>query len=326
MGDKSAIEWTDATWSPTVGCSVVSPGCTNCYAMKLAARLERMGSEKYVGLTHGSKAGPVWNGLVWLDEGALMLPLRWKKPRRIFVNSMSDLFHEDLPDEAIDRVFAVMQRASRHTFQILTKRADRMCDYVTALYAEADDNNRRWFDRGFVWPLGAATEMARERVVPFPNVWLGVSVEDQARADERRQSLADVAAQRWLTWASYEPALGPINWTGWEFLRWIVSGGESGPQARPSHPDWHRVTRDWCAQNGSAYLFKQWGAYRPGGIDLTDGIALFDDGSQRAASWLFAANDQERKGVEAMRRVGKKRAGRLLDGREHNEFPEAPHA
>lgn len=150
MANKSTIEWTDATWNPTVGCSIVSPGCTNCYAMKAAHSLERrFGSKKYGGLTKVVNGNAVWTGEVRLDEDALLQPLKWKRGRRIFVNSMSDLFHESLPDEAIDRVFAVMALCPQHTFQVLTKRAARMRAYLSAARAHPVENRGRAFWHGW---------------------------------------------------------------------------------------------------------------------------------------------------------------------------------
>ncbi len=221
MADKTGIEWTDATWNPTVGCSIISPGCTNCYAMKLAGRLEAMGSPIYRGHATKTKAGFVWNGKVSESNwGQVILPLSWKKPRRVFVNSMSDLFHDDMPEETIDRVFAVMALCPQHTFQVLTKRAKRMRDYVHGLSGRhTPDGNMSLSPRVVL----AAVAM-RERMVgddgkrvlestlgawPLPNVWLGVSVEDQARADERIPLLLETpAAYRFL---SCEPLLGPVD-------------------------------------------------------------------------------------------------------------------
>jgi protein gp37 len=349
MGDNTAIEWSDATWNPTAGCSLVSPGCTNCYAMRVAHRLARMPEQRefYAGMTQESKAGPVWTGSVRLIEKALDRPLRWKKPRRIFVNSMSDLFHEALPDGAIDKVFAVMALASQHTFQVLTKRAERMRAYSLGMAAAGDlgrferyiARNPASFSRGLEWPL--------------PNVWLGVSVEDQQRADERiPHLLATPAAVRFL---SCEPLLGPVDLTkiavpdaaagkyaGHRYtfnalqreddlklfnapahVDWVIAGGESGRGARPMHPEWARALRDQCAAAGVAFHFKQWGEWalttpEPGG-DL--------GGDMRRDRVRFVQADRApdghfRRGDVIVRRVGKKSAGRLLDGREWNEMPE----
>ncbi|MBY0431720.1 MAG: phage Gp37/Gp68 family protein, partial [Rhodospirillales bacterium] len=228
MGDKTGIEWTQATWNPMVGCSIMSSGCARCYAMREAHRLaHRLGIDKYAGTTEETKAGPIWNGTVRLHQPHLDQPLRWKRPRRIFVNSMSDLFHEALSDENIDKVFAVMALAHWHTFQVLTKRPERML---------------RWFTK----------ERHRSAVVeygwPLPNVWIGVSVENQAAADERIPFLLDTpAAVRWL---SCEPLLGPVRLDRVDEIEWVVCGGESGPRARPMHPAWARSLRDQCETAG----------------------------------------------------------------------------
>lgn len=278
----SKIEWTDETWNPTTGCSIVSPGCTNCYAMKMAGTRLRE-NPKYVGLTDSSKAGPVWTGEVRLgDEETLTKPLRWRKPRMIFVNSMSDLFHEDVPFEFIDRVFAVMALCPKHTFQVLTKRPERMREYVSqdrqgceiserlaALYVDVPAVAARW-------PLTAERAIAAAHW-PIPNLWLGTSVEDQARADERIPHLLNTPAA--VRFISYEPALEDVDFSQWLYpdllpseLDWIICGGESGPGARPMHPDWARSLRDQCYGADVAFFFKQWGGARPGGPALLDGV------------------------------------------------------
>lgn len=268
MGDKSGIEWTDATWNPVAGCAPVSPGCLNCYAATMAGRLERMGQEKYAGTTE--KRGPrrVFNGRINLDEGALGIPLGWKRPRRIFVNSMSDLFHEDVPWEFVDRVFAVMALARNHAFQILTKRPGRMRDYMLSRAKSASF----WKD---AVPEGRSLEWEGISLVRFPlrNVWLGVSVEDQRTADERIPLLLKTPTA--VRFVSYEPALGPVDFhlqdsqreVIWrrlnsgsyerQILHWIIAGGESGPGARPAHPDWFRSARDQCQAAGVAFFMKQ---------------------------------------------------------------------
>src|SRR3990167_3694397 len=251
MGNRSAIEWTSATWNPIRGCSRVSEGCRNCYAERIAARFSGPG-KPYEGLakigrvimTDGQRTHTTafrWTGEGRLIEEALTLPLRWKSPRRIFVNSMSDLFHERVPDEWIDRIFAVMALCPQHAFQALTKRPERMREWfdntgrdgvaVTAKYPEFEAFKR--------------VSLA-ETMWPLPNVWLGVSVEDQTTADERIPLLMQTPAA--VRWVSYEPALGPVDFnnylppdlnafTDWKGLDWIVAGGESGPGARPTHPD-----------------------------------------------------------------------------------------
>lgn len=213
MAGKSKIEWCTDTWNPVVGCSIVSPGCTNCYAMKQAYRIEKMSEgagrrSHYAGTTQQSKAGAVWTGKVNLaPDHIITQPLRWKRPRRIFVNSMSDLFHEDIPDEWIDKIFAVMALCPRHTFQVLTKRPERMRDYMKAL------GNIGGFKRLEICArnMGYTFRFEHLPLVPFPipNIWLGTSVEDQARADERIPSLLSTpAAVRFL---SCEPLLGQLD-------------------------------------------------------------------------------------------------------------------
>jgi protein gp37 len=226
------IEWAEETWNPMVGCSLASPGCTNCYAMRAAWRMgHHPKTPQYRGLTRMTKAGPVWTGEVRLVEHKLAEPLRVRKPTGYFVNSMSDLFHETLPDADIDRVFAVMEQASRHIYLILTKRAERMARYTRVRYADR---------------------------APPPHIRLGVSVEDQRRADERIPFLLEArAAVRFL---SCEPLLGPLNLRPWiGRLDWVIAGAESGKRnrVRPMDLDWVRSLRDQCLAAGVAFFFKQ---------------------------------------------------------------------
>ena len=227
MSDQSGIEWTDATWNPVTGCTKVSPGCKNCYAERLAVRLRAMGNPRYR------------NGFeVTLHPDQLPLPIRWRRPKRVFVNSMSDLFHEAVPDEYIRRVFDVMSEADWHTFQILTKRSDRLAALAPDL----------------PWPL---------------NVWQGVSVEN-ARYTWRIADLQTVpAAVRFL---SVEPLLGAIPQLPLEGIHWVIVGGESGGGRRPMAAAWAREIRDQCAHAGVAFFFKQWGGRTPkAGGRLLDG-------------------------------------------------------
>lgn len=326
MAGYSKIEWTDASWNPIVGCSLASPGCTNCYAMKQAARIVRMapiGDDPNVPQTHyfGTiktvNLKPVWTSKVVLaPDHIITAPLRWKKPRRIFANSMGDLFHESVPDEWIDRVFAVMACSPQHTFQVLTKRAARMLKYF-----EGDDVETRIMDA--VYNLMEDSEDWCEFVEkagwPLPNVWLGVSAEDQQRADERVPDLlATPAAVRFV---SAEPLLGPIDFTKHFFnplefarqLHLVTAGGESGPGARPMHPDWARAIRDQCAAADVKFFFKQWGDWKPISFDE---LAAEKFESEELAGRVDGFADQP------MHRVGKRAAGRLLDGVEHNGMPE----
>lgn len=214
MGTDSLIEWTESTWNPLTGCTKVSPGCKHCYAERMALRLQAMGQRNYA---NGFK--------LTLHESALELPLRWKKPKMIFVNSMSDLFHRDVPLEFIQAVFDVMQRASWHTFQILTKRSERLLQ----------------LDENLIWS---------------PNVWMGVSVESQDyafRIDHLRQTKAHT---RFL---SLEPLLGPLANLNLSGIHWVIVGGESGPGARPIEEEWIVDIRDQCALNHVPFFFKQWG-------------------------------------------------------------------
>lgn len=330
MSDGTKIEWTDATWNVVNGCSVVSPGCTNCYAMRLAGmRLKHHPSRE--GLTIDTKAGPVWSGEVRFNDKVLLDPLHWRRPRKIFVCAHGDLFHENVPDEWIDRVFAVMALAPQHVFQVLTKRPERMRAYVTAIENRPDAIGQTL--AAVVRSAGLAKEAGLDAIdcweQPLPNVWLGVSAEDQKRYDERVWQLrATPAAVRWL---SCEPLIGPIDlgtlglrlakvgpdghfqrdFDRSEQIHWVVAGGESGPGARPMHPDWARSLRDQCAAAHVPFLFKQWG----------DWWSL----EQAAREWghsIAAARDYFLgKVTETHALIGKKKAGRLLDGVQHDGYP-----
>ncbi|KOF17861.1 hypothetical protein AC244_15935 [Ensifer adhaerens] len=341
MADGTKIEWTDATWNPITGCAIVSPGCTNCYAMKLAgSRLKNHPSRK--GLTKDTKAGPVWTGEIRFNRKWLDQPLRWTKPRMIFVCAHGDLFAEGVNELWIDNVFAVMALAPQHTFQVLTKRPERMRDYIRGM------EQRRDFIAGYgalIWGgdrPDLVYETAHEALArPLPNVWLGVSVEDQKRADERIPILLDTPAA--VRWISAEPLLGQVDfyktsaampsgrlhpWRNGPILQgihWLVAGGESGPGARPMHPDWARELRDQCAAAGVPFLFKQWGAFSPKRITLTE---FWNPATARIGELIANAGGKleqypdDTGNVIAMRHVGKAAAGRLLDGVEHNGFPE----
>ncbi|MCX4232098.1 DUF5131 family protein [Streptomyces ortus] len=356
MSDTTTIEWTDSTWNPVTGCTKVTPGCDNCYAETFAERFR------------GTPGHHFENGFdLTLRPNALIMPLRWKKPRKVFVNSMSDLFHKDIPDEYIARVFAVMALTPQHTYQVLTKRHGRM----RALLGSQDfirlvDDHREQTRPGcgdFTWPL--------------PNVWLGVSVEDQKRADLRIPALLDTpAAVRFL---SCEPLLGPVDLDGpiipgrgrpkltywltgrpyWDetkatttgtgltmapistgpHIDWVIVGGESGRGARPMHPDWARALRNQCVSSGVPFLFKQWGEWGVDWVKGPDGkigprgkdITVADDGTVYEPGDLAYPDgprygeavraDHGRAHLTAMYRLGKKRAGRELDGRTWDQFP-----
>lgn len=224
---ETSIEWTDATWNPVAGCLVITPGCTNCYAMRMAARLEAMGVPKYEGLTRKSGQRYVWTGKVRLDETSLAIPLKWKKPRKIFVNSMSDLFHADVPAEFVARVWSVMEQTPHHTYQILTKRPERMREVVTSLGLPA-----------------------------LEHVWLGTSVEDSAvlsRLDDLRATPAIVR------FVSFEPLIGSVRYSNLDGIHWAIVGGESGPRSRPMEELWVDEIRLACLAADTAFFFKQWG-------------------------------------------------------------------
>ena len=227
MADTS-IEWTDATWNPVAGCAVISPGCSNCYAMRMAARLEAMGVEKYRGLTRKTAGRYVWSGKVRLDEVALDAPTKWKRPRKIFVNSMSDLFHDNVPAEFISRVWQAMAETPQHTYQILTKRPKRMAEMLAS----------------------------ESRFAVLPNVWLGTSVEDSRVLDRLSHLRATPAAVRFV---SFEPLIGSVFGADLSAISWAIVGGEFGPRSRPMREEWVSEIHSLCEGHGVAFFFKQWG-------------------------------------------------------------------
>lgn len=316
MADHTDIEWTDRTWNPVTGCTKVSAGCDHCYAETIAERF---------------RGGPAFpNGFdIQLREHKLTEPLRWRKPSKVFVNSMSDLFHDTVPDEYIARVWAVMALAPRHTFQVLTKRHGRMRSLLN------DHEFGNWMDHEIA-ELGGGVSAFNYRW-PLSNVWLGVSTENQRWADIRIPALLDTPAA--VRWISAEPLLGPINlgdfvseasarrhgvhdsicdgmnggcFTPWckcschrrkyNILDWVVVGGESGPKARPMDPQWARDIRDQCVQAAIPFHFKQFGEWAPRASSMGGHTMLTD-------------------GYEQIERVGKKRACRVLDGRTWDEYP-----
>lgn len=227
MADRSAIEWTESTWNPTTGCDRISAGCDHCYALTLAKRLKAMGNPKYQHDGDFRTSGPGFGLTVHSD--VLGLPYRWRAPRVVFVNSMSDLFHAQVPRDFVQQVFGVMADTPRHTYQVLTKRARR-------LRLLADD---------LPWP---------------PNVWMGVSVEDSSQMHRIDDLRAVPAAVRFL---SLEPLLGPLPGLDLTGVGWVIAGGESGPGHRPMDPGWVRELRDQCADAGVPFFFKQWGGATP---------------------------------------------------------------
>ena len=313
----SKIEWTGQTWNPVTGCTRASAGCDNCYAVTMTRRLAAMGQTKYDGLINPGKKH--FNGIVKCHEDALDIPLRKKKPTTFFVNSMSDLFHEAVPFEFIAHIFRIFKAAPQHTFQVLTKRPARLLEFY------------RWWDPTAV---SAGCNF-------YPNLWLGVSVENQTAAEERIPYLLQVpAAVRFL---SCEPLLGPLDLqmtcthdkvlrrhriTWLEMLDWVIVGGESGRNARPMHPAWARSLRDQCKEAGTAFFFKQWGEW---GISRHEELlptnphpdGYFDEEGRWQQTGVGLENP------EAiyypwrceMQRRGKAANGRLLYGEEHNAMP-----
>lgn len=354
MADQTHIEWTDATWNPITGCSVVSPGCTNCYAMQLAGtRLKR--HESRAGLTREVNGNHVWTGEVRLNEAWLTQPLTWSKPRRIFVCAHGDLFHESVPDEWIDKVFAVMALAPQHTFQVLTKRPERMREYFTKPVIGNPVTAKR---SHVIWQTmyGAVRTIQQGHILdswyggptnkqwPLPNVWLGVSVEDQVRAEARIPHLLRTPAA--IRFVSAEPLLGAVYLQLWlrprvqhardcayvvcdgpapctcgsyDCIDWVIAGGENGP--RPMHPAWARNLRDDCTKAKVPFFFKQWGSWQPiptwepwrnlpmMAMDINSSVVPHDINPDNVDGQRFI-------------RVGKKAAGDLLDGVRHHAMPE----
>lgn len=369
MAQQSDIEWTDGTWPIVQGCSYESPGCKNCYAVPLVWRLAHNPLAKIAkplrGLVEERGGHRVWTGKVALRRDRLDWPLKWKKPQMIFVPSHGDLFHEDVPDEFIDKVFAVMALTPRHTYQVLTKRAARMRQYFEERWQGTPARRYQVGKEVFQLPAGGETGrfhqveaavielaedlgladpdndalwnekgemLARQFAWPLPNVWLGVSVEDQRHADERiPHLLAAPAAKRFI---SAEPLLSGIDLTtlcpghyfvdamsGTKYhdspepsptastgkLDWVIAGGESGPGARPMHPDWVRDLRSQCARAGVPFFFKQWGDWCPY-IGRGAPPHRFSEWQALDATWVAY-------------RIGKKAAGAMLDGVEHRAMP-----
>ncbi|AHG24379.1 hypothetical protein PBI_MICHELLEMYBELL_58 [Mycobacterium phage MichelleMyBell] len=343
MSDNTGIEWCDSTWNVVVGCDKVSPGCDHCYAIRTAHRMQANPNPKVSEPYSGTEIGGEWTGRVNLVADRLDMPLRWRKPRKIFVNAQSDLFHDQVPDEYIAKVFAIMALAPQHTFQVLTKRHGRMRALLRSerfqLQVEAEQYRQR--------PDGRPTT----RDWPLRNVWAGVSTENQKWADIRIPALLDTPAA--VRFISAEPLLGPIDllgdtgnpgpaivrtgvqlhpdgpWGPAEYdhddqigIDWVIVGGESGPGARPMHPDWARTLRDQCTVAGVPFLFKQWGAFRPidhGCIECATLYVERETGRTATDDDMWNVTGGHWWGVE---RVGKKRAGRELDGRTWDEYPE----
>lgn len=250
MSDSSPIEWTEATWNPTTGCDKVSRGCDNCYALTLAKRLKAMGTAKYQTDGDPRTSGPGFG--VAVHPASLELPYQWSKPRTVFVNSMSDLFHAKVPIAFVREVFDVIRNTPQHTYQLLTKRSTRL---------------RRMADR-LDWPT---------------NLWMGVSVEDEhhlSRVDDLREVDATVR------FISAEPLLGPLTSLDLDGIHWVITGGESGPHSRPCDPAWVRQIRDACVESQVPFFHKQWGGHRPKAGGRTLDGRLHDDMPDTASHQL----------------------------------------
>ncbi|MRR49405.1 MAG: phage Gp37/Gp68 family protein [Rhodocyclaceae bacterium] len=329
MSDKSKIEWTDATWNPVTGCTKVSAGCKHCYAERTWARLSANPTTRY----HGRAFTDVQCHIDVLHQ-----PLRWTKPRRIFVNSMSDLFHPDVPDRFIADVFGVMAACPQHTFQVLTKRPERMRNLLRAgcmgrFESDVEEAAAMYLDDWVQWPL--------------KNVWLGVSVEDQATADERIPLLLQTPAA--VRWVSAEPLLGPVDLNyafgiptgagkgscpmhlagvcpeglrpkGEQHLHWVIVGGESGPKARPMNPDLVRSLRDQCAAAGVPFMFKQWGEWgtcyqRSNGTPVFRQFDTIHQWKNKARTWVSGGICLDKDGCEL------KRGADFMRADEGGKFP-----
>lgn len=352
MGDRTSIEWTrgddgspGATWNPIIGCSRVSPGCDHCYAIGV---VHRQMAPQHVGLTvHPEGERVDWTGEVRVVEHLMDQPLRWQRPRRVFVNSLSDLFHPEVERDTVARIFATMMCAERHTFQVLTKRPQRMAELLSdpTFRHEVRDEAIVHY-RGQRASLRPSWWSAAETPWPLPNVWLGVSIESNRYAWRANHLRETQAAVRWV---SAEPLLGPLDQLDLTGIDWVVAGGESGPGSRPMNPDWVRDLRDRCEDRPApceipdvplphsvpvpgggracacaypepvAFHFKQWGDW----IEAEPALATHvveADGRHHGRFGEGLADIYGRRGV-LVRRVGKKVAGRELDGRTWDEFP-----
>jgi protein gp37 len=396
MATDTSIEWADKTWSPIIGCDRVSEGCRGCYAIS-QARIRSFNPHPAIAKAFAGTVDVIgdrvdWTGQINQLEDRLTQPLSWRKPAKVFVNSLSDLFHKNVDNDFIVKVFAIMALTPQHTYQLLTKRHARMRSVLNDRCTCGNGHVPGvHFRSAMAWAVSKANpnripglpDDAEHRVYfdtpwPLPNLHLGVSVEDQHWADIRIPALLDTPAA--VRWISAEPLLGPIDlWGKTDYhghrprltywldgrpgpgpehttstgmtmhsivtgpkLDWVVAGGETGPGARPPHPDWFRTLRNQCAQSGTPFLFKQWGDWGPmwpldkdGRLVTTRrglGVTVANDGTvyqpgdlaypdgPRYGEALRAGHDRAH--LTAMYRLGKKKAGRELDGRTHDQFPE----
>ena len=309
---KTKIEWATDVWNPIRGCSRVSEGCRRCYAERMAARFNKPGMWGE-GLAIIKNGEAHWTGKIDFDEEKLLEPLHWKRPRLVFVNSVSDLFHENVQYEWIDKIFSIMALCPNHKFLLLTKRPKRMLEYLTKLREEGPSSGyialaygrpARFFPKAWkTLPLNNEGLMPW----PLPNVRLGTSVENQTAADERLDYLCELGSQRWNTMVSFEPLLSDVDpgprWLSLGTKTWAIVGGESGHGARPMQAEWARNLRDECKDAGIPFFFKQWGEWVP----TTD---------------LSVARERGIPPEQCMNYVGKKAAGNVLDGEKWEQYPQ----
>lgn len=313
MSSGSKIEWTEVTWNPTTGCDRISPGCDHCYALTMAKRLKAMGSPKYQVDGDSRTSGPGFG--VTVHEDVLTEPLRWRSPKKVFVNSMSDVAHARVGREFVVKVFAVMVAAGQHSFQVLTKRPRRLerllaaTDFQTAVLQQAAQHGA---------DLDAQTW-------PAPNIWIGTSIESDEycwRAEALRRT---PAAVRFL---SLEPLLGPLPSLDLTGIDWVIAGGESGPGARPMHPNWVRSIRDQCLKAGIAFFFKQWGSWQLVSEDdpaVSEDVAVQSHGKPRyriGSDGSVGDSSTWTAGDAIMVGARPDVAGRVLDGRCWDEYPD----
>lgn len=303
MSDNSNIPYVDTTWPIVAGCAPASPGCAHCSAIRDSWRLAHNPNLKVSApyartVTKRADGRLAWSGIIRPLHDRLNWPLKWKKPRTIFVCNLADLFHPAVPYAFIDQACAVMALASQHTYLLLTKHPDRMLHYFEHHFTRSKCAKAATAFSGMTDSIAGGDLRVSDGPFPFAKILLGATVEDQASANRRRRSIEALAGLGFGTWVSYEPALGPVDWTPWmRFLHAAVAGGESGSRARPMDPRWPRALRDHCKSAGVRFHFKQWGPYAP--------LSRGDD-------W----------GSGDVVIYGGKRTGRLLDGVQHDGFPE----
>jgi len=327
----SKIEWTDKTWNPVIGCSKISEGCENCYAEKMAFRLTNMLKNTKNHISNEINTSCIayssiiengkWNGKTALRKDKLQEPSKWKKPCKIFVCDMGDLFHESVPFQWIDKIFTVCACNPHHIFQLLTKRPERALKYFN--WKEPD-----WANEGMREDDGVKIPF-KDWKWPLDNVWIGVTVENQEQSEIRIPLLSKIPVR--IKYISCEPLLGPIDLSEiiyegqkiypLKFINWVIAGGESGPGSRPMHPDWVRSLQDQCEATNIPFFFKQWGEYRP--FEKMSKPNFYIDSATNKINFIVDGKWLDYPLITncMFLKIGKKKAGRLLDGIIYNEFP-----